>query len=501
MSTMTLSKKPEARYIDAAPYASALIEGHRDFGYSLKTALADIIDNSISASADRVRLVVDTISNSPSVIIADNGCGMSKAELLEAMRLGSKNPTFDRLPSELGRFGLGLKSASFSQCRSLTVITRQDGITSCARWDLDLVAETNAWTLELIEDYEGELGYDLLDEIGTVVIWKKLDRLVGEIDTPGKKTEYMNAEFSLAERHLRLTFHRFLEAPKSQFQISINNRQLTPLDPMASFHPSTQKDPDDNICLSNGHVRIRSYTIPHYKKMSQHEWDELGGPEGHLKSQGLYIYRENRLIIAGSWLGLAKQTELTKLSRIAIDIPNTMDAQWKIDVKKSSAQLPQPVRERLKRIIERFVGSSKRTYRSRGQRLVEGTMHPIWNRVQVESRIHFKPNSEHPVFQSYSNCLPHELKEGFERCIRLLGAGLPIDALHAELVGNAESIVAMQTSESDLNQVVVDLTDALLVSNITPDRIKDVLQNYPLLQSNWELSERLVVNYLKEKGL
>lgn len=112
---------------------------------------------------------------------------------------------------------------------------------------------------------------------------------------------------------------------KPQIQISINNRQLTPLDPMASLHPSTQKDPDDNIPLSNGNVRIRSYTIPHYKKMSQHEWDELGGPEGHLKYQGLYIYRENRLIIAGSWLGIAKQTELTKLSRIAIDIPNTMD--------------------------------------------------------------------------------------------------------------------------------------------------------------------------------
>ena len=498
---MTLSKKHNVRYIDASPYASSLIEGHRDFGYSLKTALADIIDNSISAGADRVRLEVDTVSNNPTVVIADNGCGMSESELLDAMRLGSKNPTCDRLPSELGRFGLGLKSASFSQCRSLTVITRQNGITSCARWDLDLVANTNAWTLELIEDYENELGYNLLGEIGTVVIWKKLDRLVGDIDNSANKIEHMNAEFSLAERHLRLTFHRFLEPQKSKTQISINNRQLIPLDPMASLHPSTQKDPDDNIRLSNGNVRIRSYTIPHYKKMSQHEWDELGGPEGHLKSQGLYIYRENRLIIAGSWLGLAKQTELTKLSRIAIDIPNTMDSQWKIDVKKSSAQLPQLVRERLKRIIERFVGSSKRTYRSRGQRLVEGTMHPIWTRVQVEGRVHFKPNSEHPVFQAFSACLPHELQEGFERCIRLLGAGLPIDALHAELVGNAESIVAMQTSESDLNQVVIDLTDALLVSHVAPDRIKDVLQHYPLLQSNWDVSEGLVSNYLKEKGL
>ena len=285
MAIKTLSITHAAHYIDATPYASALIEGHRDFGYSLQTALADIIDNSISAGATRVSLIVDTISSAPSVVIADNGCGMSESELLEAMRLGSKNPTIGRLPSDLGRFGLGLKSASFSQCRSLTVITRKAGVTSCARWDLDLVAETNAWTLEINEDYENELGYNLLEDEGTVVIWKKLDRLTGEIDSSIKTTEHMNAEFSLAERHLRITFHRFLETNKPKIQISINHRLITPLDPMASSHPSTQKAPDDKICLSNGNVLIRSYTIPHYKKMTQMEWDELGGPEGHLKSQ------------------------------------------------------------------------------------------------------------------------------------------------------------------------------------------------------------------------
>lgn len=498
MSVAT-KKNNSIRYLDATPYASSLIEGHRDFGYSLKTALADIIDNSISAGAGSIRLVVDSISNAPSVIIADDGCGMTECELLEAMRLGSKNPTLERLPSELGRFGLGLKSASFSQCRSLTVITRRNGITSCARWDLDLVAETNAWTLEVFDNFEDQLGYSLLEDKGTVVVWEKLDRLVGEAATSAKVIENMNAEFSLAERHLRLTFHRFLESNKPQIQLSLNARQLTPLDPTALSHPATQKDPEDTIHLSNGDVRIRSYTIPHYKKMSQTDWDELGGPEGHLKSQGLYIYRENRLIIAGSWLGLAKQTELTKLSRIAIDIPNTMDSQWKIDVKKSSAQLPPLVRERLMRVVERFVGTSKRAYRNRGQRLVESTMHPIWNRVQVEGKIHFKPNIDHPVFQAYSKCLPIEFKEGFERCIRLIAAGLPIDALHAELVGNAESIVTLQTAESDLNQVVIDLTEVLLANGITRERVKDTLQNYPLLQSNWEVAERLVTNYLKEK--
>lgn len=490
------------RHVDVTPYASSLIEGYRDFGYNLQTALADIIDNSISARASYIRLLVDTVSDEPWVAIADNGLGMTESELIEAMRLGTKNPTHKREPFELGRFGLGLKSASFSQCRSLTVITKRNNITSCARWDLDLVSKENAWILELIDNPENEQGRDLLTtDSGTVVIWKKLDRLAGLTVSAAKRTEHMNSEFSLAEYHLRLVFHRFLDATLPQIKITLNDRPLKPLDPMASAHLSTQKDPEDIINFPNGSVRIRSYTLPHYKKMSQLEWDELGGPDGHLKSQGLYIYRENRIIIAGGWLGITKQTELTKLSRIAIDIPNSMDPQWKIDVKKSSAQLPPLVRERLTFVIERFVGTSKRTYRSRGQRLVESTMHPIWNRMRVEGKIHFKPNIDHPVFQAYSKCLPNEFKEGFDRCVRLIGAGLPIDVLYAELVGNAESIIAMQTTESDLNQVVMDLTDVLLTNNITQEGIRDILQHYPLLQSNWTVAERLVRNYLKEKGL
>ena len=134
---------------------------------------------------------------------------------------------------------------------------------------------------------------------------------------------------------------------------------------------ATQKDPKDEVRLQRGKAIIRCHTLPHHKKMSKEEYEELGGPEGHLKSQGLYVYRENRLIIAGGWLGLARQEELTKLCRISVDIPNSMDAEWKIDVKKASAQLPPRVKERLKGTIERFVGTSKRTYRSKGRRLVD----------------------------------------------------------------------------------------------------------------------------------
>ena len=322
--------KPQTRDVDATPYAASLIEGHRDFGYSLDTALADIIDNAITAGARTVKLIADTVADEPWIALADDGSGMTETELVEAMRLGSKNPTHERKAEDLGRFGLGLKSASFSQGRSLTVLTRQDDRTSCARWDLDRVAKRNDWSLELIDNAELVTGHDLLPETGTVVIWERLDRLSGGYTHDrAKRAEHMNSELSRAEHHLRLVFHRFLEGSKPRLKLSLNDRPLKPIDPMATTHVATQKDPEEVLRLRQGDVLIRCHTLPHHKRMSREEWEEIGGPDGHLKSQGLYVYREKRLIIAGGWLGLARQTELTKLCRIAVDIPNTMDAEWK----------------------------------------------------------------------------------------------------------------------------------------------------------------------------
>ena len=482
------------REVDATPYAAALIEGHRDFGYSLETALADVIDNSISAGAKTVQLVANTAIDAPVIIIADDGCGMSELELIEAMRLGSKNPKDQRAADDLGRFGLGLKSASFSQCRSLTVITRSNAKTSCARWDLDRVSQRNDWSLELLDHLEAIPGYELLQETGTVVIWQQLDRLTGGYEEDrSKRISHMNREVNLAERHLRLVFHRFLDGRNPKLRLSLNGRPLQPIDPMAASHPSTQKDPEEVLLLSKGNVRIQCYTLPHHKKMSPDEWDEIGGPEGHLKSQGIYVYRENRLIIAGGWLGLVRQTELTKLCRIAIDIPNTMDSDWKIDVKKASAQLPPLVRERLKKIVERFVGTSKRTYRGRGQTLVDESRFPVWNRSQKDGQISFQPNFDHPVFKAYSDQLPDDYKEGFYRCLRLVGSGLPIDTLYAELLGNPENVVADQIDEDDLRQMVSATVDALIIAGISHESIADTLKNQPLFKTNWHLVENFLI--------
>jgi hypothetical protein len=487
------------REVDATPHASALVEGHRDFGYSLDTALADIIDNSISAGATEVSLVAEITSGNPYVAIVDNGTGMSEPELVEAMRLGSKNPSDLRASSDLGRFGLGLKSASFSQCRCLTVITRKDGKTSCARWDIDSVSKRNSWNLELIDNHEEITGNELLSVAGTVVVWEKLDRMSGGYGrNREKRIAHINAELSGAERYLRLVFHRFLEGSNPRLKLRLNGRLLSPIDPLASRVDSGQWDPPDEIKLDTGTVRVRCRTLPHHNMISKEAWEEIGGPEGHLKSQGLYVYRENRLIILGGWLGLARQTELTKLCRIAIDIPNTMDSEWKIDVKKASAQLPPIVRERLKKVVERFLGTSKRTYQKRGQRLVDDTRFPIWNRVQKEGQIVFRPNLDHPVFRGFANELPEEHQDGFDRCLRLLGSALPIETLHAELVGNAEEVKTDEALTDELEVMVCEIGKTLLSSGISPGDLSDTLQSHPFLRTNWDAVVPILSDFIRE---
>jgi hypothetical protein len=456
------------RQADATPHAASLIEGMRDFGYTLETAMADVIDNSVTAKASKVEILAETATEEPWIAIVDNGAGMTEPELIEAMRPGTKNPLQEREGHDLGRFGLGLKSASFSQCRQLTVITRKNGLTSAATWDLDKVAKTNDWRVDLEDDLTDIPGVSRLPETGTIVLWRKLDRLSTNFrhDTTKRSAE-INKAISGAERHLRLCFHRYMEGSKPALRILLNERKLSPIDPFATDHPATQPGPEEPLPLLNGEVVTQCFTLPHHKKMSKSAWEDLGGAEGHLRSQGFYIYRERRLIIAGSWLGLARQTELTKLARVRVDIPNTMDSDWKIDVRKASAQMPPVVRERLRKIVERLQGTSKRTYQRRGRKLVSEEYLPLWNRIQKDGGIVYRPNVEHPSITGFAAALPEEFRHGFQTCINLIGRGLPIAALHADMLGGAEDVTSDESDFAELAESAELAIRALLASSMT----------------------------------
>lgn len=487
-----MDEKTLERRADATPHAAALIEGLRDIGYSLETAVSDIIDNSITAGALRIQILAETYSEEPYIAVVDEGKGMSEGELIAAMRPGSRNPLELREKPDLGRFGLGLKSASFSQCRRLTVVSRKSGQTSAAIWDLDDVAERNEWAVQLPAVVSAIPEVDRLGREGTLVLWQKLDRLSGGYShNTTRRAEVINQRIAETERHLRLVFHRFMEASKP-LQIFLNGRLLRPLDPFARKNPATIADPEERMTLRQGDVEIQSFTLPHHKQMSKTEWDDVGGPEGHLKSQGFYLYRGRRLILHGTWFGLCRQSELTKLSRVRIDIPNSMDDDWKIDVKKSSAQLPPAVRERLKRVIERIQIGSKRTYRKRGQKLVDQERLPMWHRIQADGEIRYRPNADHPAFAAFAESLPPDLRRGFFNCVALVGASLPVEALHADMAGMAEQIVADRVDEDTLTQAVQSTLSVLTGAGKTIKEIRSLMKDVDPFRSAWEDTQRII---------
>ncbi len=488
------------RTINAAPRASILIESMRDFGYSLETAIADVIDNSITARAKTIKLFTDIGDSDAKIGILDDGEGMTEEGLFMAMRLGSRNPLENRPLSDLGRFGLGLKTASFSQCRRLTVVTRHCGITSAAIWDIDHVSKKDDWLVYIPDDPTTLPWVENLGKSGTLIVWEKLDRLIEKAGSDNGRSHIVRRIDDTRE-HLELVFHRFLSGEHGlrKMRLLLNERPLEPFDPFHSNHPATISGPVERIKVGGQDVVVQTFTLPHHRKLSPAEWERYAGRAGYLKNQGFYVYREKRLIIHGTWFNLARQMELTKLARVRIDIKNGMDAEWKIDVKKSSAQLPYQVRVRLRRIIETIGANSKRIYTARGRKLTADSRLPVWNRVQDKSEIVYRLNTEHPVFVDFVSRLPEGMKGDFSRLVELAGSTLPMDALFADLGGTPEKVTGNTISEETLLYTLITTVKRLRETGVQQENISDMLKLAEPFRSNWQLTERMLDELVLEE--
>ncbi len=484
------------RTYKAAPKASMLIESMRDIGYSLETALADIIDNSITSGASEIDIMVPPADTEARLGILDNGEGMTEEELLNAMRPGSQNPLEGRGAADLGRFGLGLKTASFSQCRRLTVVTKQTGVISAAVWDLDYVAEEDDWLVQIPEDTMSIPWVDRLGDHGTLVLWENLDRAIGT----NKIQENLTRRTDEACAHLELVFHRFLAPGQKEKKVTIkvNARPLKAFDPFHSKHTATMKGPPEAIKVGDHEVAFQAFTLPHHKKVSPKDWEYYAGREGYIKNQGFYVYRERRLIIYGTWFGLARQTDLTKLARVRIDMPNGLDAEWKIDVKKASAQPPPQVRDRLRRIVETIGATSKRVYTERGRRLTEKNRLPIWNRVQDKGEIIYRVNREHPVLTDFTTRLSADLRLDFKKIIELFGATLPMDALFSDLSSTPEKVAGQDVTDETLNHSIVTAVRALREKGVPDDDLYDILSLAAPFRTHLERTEAFLKKILEE---
>lgn len=453
--------------ISNPPFAPSLIESMRSIGYTLETAIADLIDNSITAKANTVKIRFSPYVN-PYVAILDNGEGMSPEVLVDAMRHGSKNPRETRKENDLGRFGLGLKSASFSQCSNLTVVSlNKEGQLSAYCWDLDTIIKDKDWSLLKLEQEEIQL-LPHVDELvnqgaGTLIVWRNLDRLSsGENSLETALGEKMDQ----TREHLALVFHRYIsgEMGLSRLNISINNLNVESKDPFMLSNPATVIMPDENITVEGQIIKIKPYILPHISKLSPEELKRAGGEVGLRSNQGFYIYRNKRLIIWGTWFRLVGRKELTKLARVRIDIPNSLDHLWTIDIKKSRAHPPEVVRNNLRRIVNRIAEGSKRVYRYRGRKIRSDNIIHSWERVRGREGIFYRINRGHPIIKTIFTKLDSNTLSLFQMVLDTLEATFPADALYADMASDHR----INMNDEGINEKLKDLADHLLkaASNI-----------------------------------
>ncbi len=443
-----------AKKIQNNPSPKILMNSMRSIGYSFKTAVADILDNSISARATEIKIYTP-INDELYLAFFDNGEGMSHGELLNAMKYGSQRESYDS--HDLGRFGLGLKSASLSQCKKLTVVSKNDGMISAFRWDLDIVLE-NWDCLELDELEIKELPkIDLLDivEQGTIVIWQEFD--IAYKKSNGHVREILSEEVEETQKHLSLVFHRFINRPFNPVKIYINDDRIRGLDPFLEDHPKTDTQKPSLINCEGTEIIVQQFILPHQNDLSNDDIEKLGGIDYLRNGQGFYVYRNDRLIIYGTWFKLASSnlnSELYKYGRIKVDIPNTLDEIWDIDIKKQNASIPRVILNSLKKAVSNVRGRSKEKTAKRIRLTLDKDDSKIWNKsLDRDGKEIYFVNSESNFVKNFIDEFDDRDKSKIIHFLEILSSMVPYDDIYNSMCNKA---LAQKISQDGIDSIVIE---------------------------------------------
>lgn len=372
-------------------------------------------------------VTVDPGPASPHIAVVDNGRGMSRERLVEAMRMGTLGPLATRGSTDLGRFGLGLKTASLSQGRSLTVATKEKNTRDpvVRRWDLAHVREVSDWQLL---DEPTQVAQSFVEQVdglphGTAVVIESLDR-ASFLELPGPQLAvHLAAALEAVRLHLGMVFHRFIS--EDGLQIRLGESPIPAWDPY--LVDISTRLPQETLHFRGQSIDVVPFVLPHHSKLTDIQHSQAGGPLGWNKHQGFYIYRCRRLIVPGDWLNLnLRQEEHYKLARIRLDLPNTMDADWHLNVMKSHVAAPAALRDEFRRIASDVRRQASEVYRVRGEREAPeqpAPQHPIWKRESTRTGVRYRVDRSHPVMRA------------------LLHAGCGHDKLLAEVLSVIEGTV------------------------------------------------------------
>ena len=442
---------------DEVPPSISMIESIRSFGYNFNTAIADIIDNSISANASKINVHLEWNNGDPYVAILDNGHGMTDQMLAKNVVLGSTNPTDIRDKNDLGRFGLGLKTASFSMSRELHIFSKtiEDQL-SYRSWNLDIIEKQGKW---LISKKKPSWYEDLFDGIkigkkGTLIIWKNCDRL---LKNASRLAPFLHMGTELTG-YLGTIFSRFI-VPPYKVQICVNNSQVIPWNPI----PEGSKSLEVNYYQD---IKVTPYIAPHQLNFeNDDDYKKAGGINGWNAQQGFYVYRNKRLIVNGGWLGLKmKIDEHLKLARIIVEIDSSLDDIWQIDVLKSRASIPSGgARQFFESIAKQTRALANDMYRFRGKIISREKASPdifVWQiKKDIDESKSFVINRNHPYIKLIDENYSGNQRD-FNRMLSLIEDMLPTEAIQTE-----KSKGSMKNVEIDYEVVKNLFNDALSSTN------------------------------------
>ena len=451
--------------VELLPNPAFLMQSMRHIGYTLETALADIIDNSIAADASKISVQYRWNDGNPWIAIIDDGCGMSSDGIKEAMRFGGEIcPTESRGSSDLGRFGLGLKTASLSQCKRLTVISKQKDTVSSCIWDVDALSEAaipkwNAFlpSVEMLKKNSVvEKLLHRLEEIssGTIVVWQKLDNLSVASKKGSAESNFAESMVRVSE-HVGLVFHRFFAMEKGSkvVKVDFNGTVVGGINPFGMAVPARQELRDETIMLEGQKIEIQPFILPHHSKVSKKDYEKYGGEDGYLHNQGFYVYRNRRLIIKGTWFRIIPKTELHKLIRIRIDIPNSLDHLWQLDVKKSNASPPLAVLNRLKELLPSLSDRGKRLYTKRGTRAISDVVY-IWRREFANNRVSYVINEEHPFVKALVTNENGEVDSQKLSYLRIISGAFPTESFHVDVNNDTKTVIVSAAQQEEMENAV-----------------------------------------------
>jgi Histidine kinase-, DNA gyrase B-, and HSP90-like ATPase len=443
--------------IEMPPVAPMLMESLRAVGYSTAAALADLIDNSVAAGARRVA-VSFAGAPAPFVAILDDGEGMDLDALKAAMRYGSRDPRDARVGLDLGRFGLGMKTASLSQCRRMTVASWRGGRLSVASWDLDECERQKSWWLLLPEPSavpkEVLLSLQALDH-GTAVIWQKLDRMLeGPTVDPRRALDPI---MDGAADHLALVFHRFLSGEiVPGFDITVNSRSLPRLDPFLAGHTRGQALHAEGFEIDGHKVTVSPFVLPFPSRLQPADLARAGGRESLKTGHGFYVYRGGRLVVPGGWYRIVPADDLMRLARVRVDVPVELDHLWKVDIRKTVAEPPAALRPDLRRIVGQATLRSRRVYTHKGTRQLGDDRIPLWSRYDLrDGAAAWRVNRDHPLVAA-------AIREGathsdVERLLEIVEVLLPAHDIHLHI---SNDLPVAEPPDADLTALASHLAEA-----------------------------------------